>query len=407
MPLPQSHNVSKPKVLLFFRRYASSFTAYSWIFGRCGRIEVHTMAPETHPIRHSKWVDQHLVFESDGELVERLVAALEEGGYDALICLDEPAREIVLEHRDHPTLKPYLPFAEGSPLFEAAVNKVKFQQWCAELGFDSPKSFYCSTREEVQNAVAKFDYPFVLKGAHGAGGQQVHIVENEKTLASLLHDVEGSPGEEWIVQEYLTGAVGTTIFVARGGRLYAHCSVKNRVCMYGGIGPSAICKFVVDPEFERIAQAMAEHVDGLTGVDWMQHEDGRYLLIDPHLGRATPNAVIAHMDGVDFGDAMYRALSGQAPSVPVPQNSGKKVWLMPKSLNLIFEGRLGAALRVANPFSRNVRVFFAGKREWRLFAALTFEVLSGNLRVLLGRIRRNMFQSKTSDRVEPDISNEG
>jgi len=34
-------------------------------------------------------------------------------------------------------------------------------------------------------------------------------------------------------------------------------------------------------------------------------------------------------------------------------------------------------------------------------------VLSGNLRVLLGRIRRNMFQSKTSDRVEPDISNEG
>lgn len=398
----------KPKVLLVYRRYASSFTAYPWILGRAGKIEVHTLAPESHAIRHSTWVDRIHLFREDSLLLERLTEVLEQDDYTAMLCVDEPAREAVLEHCDNPVLKPFLPFPEGSPLFEAAVNKVSFQKWCAAHGLETPRSVFCSSVEAVAQAAQEFAYPFVLKGAHGAGGQQVHIVGSNEQLESLLQLVAVDHDEEWIVQEFLTGAVGTTLFVARNGKLYAHCSVKNRVCMHGGIGPSAICQFVVDPALEKIAGMLAPHMDGLTGVDWMHTEDGRFVLIDPHFGRATPNAVIAHLDGVDFGDAYFRSLVTQEPALCVPKNSSLRVWLMPKSLNLLFEGRLGEALRVANPSSKQVRVFWGGAKEWRLVFALTSELLSGNLRVLLGRIRNKLFCSKGSvdgDMVSADISN--
>lgn len=392
MPTSHLQYGPRPRVLLLYRQYASSFTAYPWIFGRDRNIEVHTLAPSSHAIRHSRWVDTYHTFEEPESMIGVLLDLLEEGAYDAMLCIDEPARELVLENRGNALIKPYLPFPENSPLFEAAVNKVKFQQWCAGQGLTSPRSQFCSSLEELESAAGEFEFPFILKGALGAGGQQVHVVRNKDEFVTLISDICPAPGNEWIVQEYITGSVGTTLFVARGGELYAHCSVINRVCMHGGIGPSAICEFIVAPELEAIATQLARHMNGLTGVDWMRDADGRFILIDPHFGRATPNAVIAHLDGVDFGQAFYRALSGERPQVVRPNDSRKQVWLMPKSLNLIFEGRLFEAFRMANPFSRKVAVFWSGKGEWRLFAALSAELLAGNLRVLFGAVRRKFLK---------------
>lgn len=390
--MPHSESAAKPKVLLLYRQYASSFTAYPWIFGRERKIEVHTLAPRSHAIRHSRWVDGHHTFDEPGGMIEALLDLLE-SGYDAMLCIDEPARELVLENRGNPLIRPYLPFPENSDLFEAAVNKVKFQQWCARQGLASPRSEFCATRDELESAAGEFDFPLILKGAHGAGGQQVHIVRNKDEFAPLIAGIHPAPGDEWIVQEYITGSVGTTLFVAGGGELYAHCSVINRVCMHGGIGPSAICEFIVAPELEAIAAELAKHMDGLTGVDWMRDAEGRFILIDPHFGRATPNAVIAHLGGVDFGQAFYRALTGARPEMKRPNDSHNQAWLMPKSLNLIFEGRLFEALRCANPFSRKVKIFWGGRGEWRLFLALTADVVLGNLRVLFGAARRRFLKT--------------
>ncbi len=381
--MPENTSSGKLKVLLIYRRYACSFTAYPWVLCRGGKLQVDVLSPAGHAVHASRWVQQFFDFRDDAGLIERLQIILHDGSYAAVLCIDEPARELYLTHRRMPELANYLPFPLDSELNQVATNKVVFQQWCERLGIPVPRSLTGDTPKALQMATQAFRLPYVVKEAVGTGGRQVHIIRNHSQLEAVI---PRCGDKEWIVQEYISGSVGTTLFVARRGKLYAHCSLKNSVCMQGGIGPAVICQFTVDPQLEAIAHKIACYVDGLTGFDWMQRGDGSYVVIDPHLGRVTPNAVITHLDGVDFGAAFYQSLIGDEPCVPQPWDSGQLVWLMPRALKLLFEGRCSEGLRVANPFRMDVTVFCGGAGEWRLFLVLTKEILWGNLRVLFGRV---------------------
>ncbi|MEM8867183.1 MAG: hypothetical protein AAGC73_02840 [Verrucomicrobiota bacterium] len=377
----------KPRVLLVYRRYSSSFVSYPWVLARDGKVIVDTISPVGHLINHSVWVNERIKITQFEDFLDRLCEVLREGDYDELLCIDEPSRTLVLEGADRTELAPYMPFDPDSPLQKAATNKTAFHDWCASVGLDSPISQNYATSDAVREAVSGLDYPFVLKAAESAGGKHVFIVRSPKDLEAGLGFL---PSEtEWILQEYLGSLAGTSIFMAREGKLYAHCSFENIVCMAGGVGPSAVCNQVESEALNALIQKVAQHVDGLTGFDWMRREDGSYVLIDPHFGRVAPTGVCAHLLGVDFGQAYYDSYQGTfSPSKYTKACS--VVWMFPQILNLALSRDFRSAWRLQNPFSRGVKCFYFAKGEWRIFILQLTDYFVSQIRISIGRWRNHL-----------------
>ena len=382
--------VAPRRVLLVYSLYSSSLIAYPWILARDGNVVVDTISLKNHVVRHSVWVDSHILVKKPEDFIDRLCDALRESHYDEMICIDEHARTLVFEGAAREELKPYLPFPLESSLFQVATNKSKFYEWCADQGLNVPWSITCHSTTAVKTAVANIDSPYVLKGAVGEGGVQVYIVRKPDDLERALSS-EGE-GTEWIIQEYLSGAVGTTIFVAREGRLFTHCSFENVACNHNGLGPSAIVRHVENHALEDIAIQVASQVGGLTGYDWMIREDGSYVLIDPHFGRCAPSGACTHLVGVDLGQAYYASISNDRVSSNYHQ-SGSVVWIFPQVLQLILERGIAAAFRTGSPTEKHVKLHLCGDGEWRLFLLQLLDSLQLQARVYYRIIRRKLFRS--------------
>ncbi len=232
-------------------------------------------------------------------------------------------------------------------------------------------------------------YPLILKGAVGSGGQTVHLVRHPDGLRSAL--AASPPTRGWLVQEYVGGPVGSTSFAARNGTIYGYCSSYKHMSLDGGLGPSSIRRFVAHDELERLTRriAAAGRISGITGYDWMEPEPGVFQAIDPHLGRTTSSAPASSFDGVDLGRAFHASLTGGDPEPP-PRGSGRIVWMMPQSIQLLFEAGPATVLRRANPIRRDVSVFWCGEGEGRMFRHIALDYLRGQLGVLLGRWRRKL-----------------
>jgi hypothetical protein len=305
-----------------------------------------------------------------------------------VLGVDEPSRTLLLKHREISELNRYLPFRQDSVLHEVAVNKIEFQKWCNNLGIDCPRSVYVNDANAVADAAKQFSYPFILKGALGAGGMCVDRIDSSEDLKSVLEQNSGRG--EWIVQEFVDGQVGTTGFVAGREGLYALCSVTNLVCMGDGFGPSQIGCFVRDQRLREITEKMTSQggVYGMTGFDWIKTSTGEYKVIDPHFGRVVPNMVVAHLDGVDWGEAYADYITNQPAQLREGRGAEIVYWLFPQSLQLFFEGRLWQTLKNYPPWKRHVRLFFAGKNEWRMFFSQSLEFIFGRARVVLGAVRK-------------------
>ena len=375
------------RVLLIYRRYASSFTAYPWILARSGRLCVDVLAPKQHMVRHSKWINEHIAVERDQEFIPRLLESLATRNYTSVLCVDEPSRKLLLEHRELPELRNFLPFEPDSILNEVAVNKIEFQKWCESLGIDCPRSICLSNASEVEAAARQFTYPYIVKGALGAGGQCVDRIECVSDLKCVID--ENADRKGWILQDFVEGDAGTTGFVACDKGLYAVCSVINHACMGNGLGPSQIGQFWQDDRLREMTKKMTEvgGMRGMTGFDWIMMPNGDYKVIDPHFGRAVPNMVVAHLDGVDLGEAYANFITDQSVELREGHGSGAFYWLFPQSLQMIFESRFLGALKKYPPWKQNIHLFLAGEGEWRMFFVQSLEFLWGHARVILGGIR--------------------
>jgi predicted ATP-grasp superfamily ATP-dependent carboligase len=388
-----------PRILLLYRCYSSSFTAYPSILAGEGLMEVDVIAPSRHVIRQSVWVGEHFAANSDEAFLVVLCERLKSGAYQALFCIDEPSRELVLANAQLPELFDYLPFGSQSELNRAAVDKGAFYHWCARHSIPCPKSVCTQSASEVLGLAEEFEFPLVVKGARGAGGIEVDIVRSQQELEVVLNAHREREG--WVLQEFIDGPVGTTTFVAREGRRYAIYSVVNRVCMRGGTGPSAICESIYDPRLAALADVMIRDggVNGMTGFDWMLTPDGEYRVIDPHFGRAVPNAVAGHLSGVNWGHAFWASLVGKEPAlVCAVDEPSYTVWLFPQALQLLFEPHFWKSFRTYSPFRADVKLFLCGRREWRLFLCQLAEHFLGRFRVLAGAFKGRMLGKRSGSR---------
>ncbi|HAV12770.1 MAG TPA: hypothetical protein DCX06_04635 [Opitutae bacterium] len=383
---------SKKRVLLVFNKSSSSFPAYTWMIARDGLTDVDVLTPPTHPVRCSKWVIEAHAYETPEKFTLTLKGLLDSGRYDALHAIDESSRKLIFACREEDWLKPYLPFPEGSLLFDACGDKVLFQEWCESNEIPVPKAYRANDWNEVIERAMAMSYPFILKGAEGSRGVEVHLIRSQSELADVPRN--SSIQKHWLLQQYIDGAVGYTSIIAKDGQLYGTSSCYKHVSLSGGLGPAAVLKYVANAELERIAQMVAEK-SGLTGIggfDWMEAAEGEYKIIDPHLGRGPVTAAVSCHVGIDLGRAYHRSLTGAAPE-PFSTAGDRIVWVMPQMINILFDGRILEAIKKANPFSSNVSFFWYGKGDLRVFWKIAFPLFVGRARVLLGALRRRIYSS--------------
>jgi len=365
------------------------------MLAQSGELLVDAISMDDHLIQYSVWIDRFIAVSDGEDFLEKLCNLLSSGDYDEMICVDEPARTMVIGAIHRPELMRYQPFKENTSMAQVAIDKAEFNRWCKSINLSTPKSLVCESAGEVEAAAEDFGYPFVLKGAFGSGGQQVYIIKRASDVDLVFSSAKRTTA--WVVQEYLGGAVGTSMFVARAGHLYTHCSVINRVSTSGGVGPAAICQPHSTPLLEDIVKTVAQYVEGITGFDWILREDGTYALIDPHFGRVAPTAVCAHLYGIDFGAAYCASLKGSAVSFN-HQTSDVIVWVFPQFLQLVFQGGLCHAWRCASPFRSDVKFHFCSRGEWGMCLRQFLEYIRGQIIVFMGKWRRRLIGNHQSHR---------
>ncbi|WP_269523902.1 ATP-grasp domain-containing protein [Coraliomargarita parva] len=383
MPTPPR----KPCVLLVYGQYSSSFTAYPWMLAKDGRLTVDVLTRPDHTVRHSVWIRKVHYFESITDVVASLKACLSEESYEMVLYMDEPARAQLLTHRNDPILEPHLPFPANSALNQAVDDKQLFYRWCAQHEIPIPRSIEVKQPDDIRPAVEKIGYPCMLKAAVGSGGKGIHLFLNAEELEDYLREAHTDTGP-WVAQEYIDGPVGSVSMACKKGKVYGMCSSAKHVSLSGGLGPSAIRRLIHDPALDAIARRVAEagHITGITGFDWMQVGPGQYRVIDPHLGRCTTSCVVASQDGVEMGRAIHSALTGGVPE-PVSRGSGRIIWMMPQTIELIFQGRFFLAWSKASLFRKNTSIFWCGQGEWRMLLRLMGAYLVAQMRILGGRLR--------------------
>ncbi len=379
------------RILLVFGRYSSSFTAYPWVLARDGLFVVDALAPSWHDVAWSRWLHRFVPFEGPEDFDRTLRDALIAGDYHAVLPMDDPARALVEPKLDGPGQSPTSPEADGVPLSRIASDKVRFHAWARRGGIPVPESIVAGSAEQIRAAAARLGYPVVLKEAHGSGGRNVFVLSGPDRLDGALAELGLARLEDdnpFVVQVHLPGRVGSTVIVAREGRVFAVFSVENVLRLDRGLGPAAICRVTDSPALRDLARAFAEagRLSGLTGFDWVETEDGNPVVIDCHLGRALPTGVLAHYAGIDLGRALHASLTDGEPEPPA-RETGQTIWVMPQLVVAVFQGRLFEGLRKAFPLRRDVSVFWGGEGEGRLIRRLLGDYVRGRGGVLLGQWR--------------------
>lgn len=390
---PQYSATSAPlKVLLLFRQSSSSFTAYPWALAQSGKLLVDTVARYDHVIKHSAWSNEHYAFEDDENCITILKGRLATQEYAALYCMGAPALDILLEHRGDPILRPYLPYSHESEMFEILEDKQLFQEWCHSLDIPIPQSCYAQSASKLFLRSDGFRYPSVLKFSKGYGGQEVFVVHSKQEIEDTLAAHPPSAETSLILQDYIDGVVGTTLFVANKGKIYGCFSLEKVRRLCEGLGPTVACRFIDSQELSQFAAkiAMKSLVSGITGFDWVQSREGQYYVIDPHLGRATPNVIISHFAGIDLGDVTHASLVEVGRSQNEIVSNQKTIWLMPQALEYLFEPKTSAqAPQVSSP-QVGMAVFWCGRNESKLFILQAAECIYSQMRITFGRWRRQL-----------------
>lgn len=377
-----------PRVLLVYRRHASSFVYYPALLARAG-LAVDILTAPNHPARHSRHVrERFTAADSDVAFQDALAERLAAEVYAEVLFIDEPARRLAYGLPADPARDARLPIPRTNPLSAIVEDKILFQAWCEQHGLPVPRVRLPVDAEAAVRAAAALGYPVVLKGAAGAGGQAVRICADENAVREGFAPL-AILGGRVMAQEFVAGPVGSVTFAARRGRVGAWDAGEKLLALKDGLGPSVVRRTRADPELGRLALAVAAagEVSGITGFDWMETAPGRFVIIDPHFGRCTPPAVIGASSGVEFGDALRRLIDGDHRVVS-PTCGGKRVALFPQIIEVVFQGRLFGLLRAAPPFARGVRYFFGPADEWRLSARIAIHYVVSGLRVLAGRLRR-------------------
>jgi glutathione synthase/RimK-type ligase-like ATP-grasp enzyme len=273
--------------------------------------EVHGAdAYEDAPGSRSRFAAGHLVTPPAFPRTAEFVAAIADYSRAHSIDLVAPTFEetfaLAARRRDLP---------EGTGLFAAPFetlaqlhNKATFQALADRLGMLTP-STTIATDADALRAAADGLPRYIAKPAFSRAGTALVTNVGPRAGERSIERANPSPGNPWLVQEFIDGDDLACLAVAREGSVTAYATYEEPL---QGDGGYAMRQVAIDARptlgiVTTIAEAVGMH--GFFGLDYRMSESGPYLL--ECNARCSPGALL-------FSDAeLASAILGEPPSEPL------------------------------------------------------------------------------------------
>ncbi|MGA7538996.1 MAG: NAD(P)-binding domain-containing protein [Steroidobacteraceae bacterium] len=218
------------------------------------------------------------------------------------------------------------------------ADKAQFHELAERSGFPVPRGTVLRCEDDFER-IAALTPPFVLKPA-----DQRRVLWGEVDRIALADSIEKARAAAGrlltrapplIVQEWIEGDdtdIYFTLFTcAANGRLIGIFTGRKIVCSPPRIGSTAAC--IAAPEVAealgRETSRFVEHFGyrGLGGLEFKRdRRTGRYLIIEPTVGRTDWQEEIATLCGINLPLLAYRAALGEAIPVGPQGESSPIVW---------------------------------------------------------------------------------
>jgi hypothetical protein len=320
-------------------------------FAQAG-ARVEALFPRHHPMRASRYLSGGHAY-SPLTPLETLRRAIAASAPDLIVPCDDRAVLQLLQLREeaeHAALGDLITFSLGNPAaYPRLTARHGFMAEAAAIGVTTAPSIAATDEEQLEDALAAFGFPAVLKTDESWGGDGVAAVSDPETARQAFrrfttpfnplrqmaramkrrdsHFLPSTrarkiPGVS--VQKFIEGQPATTSFACWQGEIVGinHFDVVESC---GDTGPASVVRRVNCLWMEDAAQRIAAHfgLSGLHGLDFMRDEDGVAHLIEIN-PRATPTSHLALGLDHDPTAALLTAALGH-PATPRPAVTGQEL----------------------------------------------------------------------------------
>ncbi len=287
-----------------------------------------------HPCSRTRVCEQ--VFECDigSDAVVELLAKLgpllqsEQPQHKSVLvpCSD---RAVTIISRDRARLTPW--YHVGMPAndtMEMLMDKISFYRFATQHGFAVPKTFVITRRSEAEDAARALQFPCILKPHRKTreweknSGHKAFKIANEGEFLRT-YDRCAAYADALLAQEWIEGPDSNLYscncyFNANGEPLVTFVARKLRQwppeAGTSCLGEECRNDHVLNESLRLFREVRFQ---GLGYVEMKQSSrDGRYVIVEPNVGRPTGRSAIAEAGGVELLFTMYCDLLG----LPLPEN---------------------------------------------------------------------------------------
>jgi predicted ATP-grasp superfamily ATP-dependent carboligase len=237
---------------------------------------------------------------------------------------------ILLAEHGHALTETFVFPRQPIGLPRTVASKDGLYRLCKDLGVPCPEAVFPATRDEVEEFLARADFPVVVKRTsqwrlqHDTTVKSTTIAESPDALLEILGHVEDFSGAGLMFQEYIPREQGEDwIF-------HGYCN-ESSDCLVGftGIklrsypayaGPTTLGLCVENQELRQQAEELFKSINyrGIMDLDYrLDRRDGQYKLLDfnPRIGAQF--RLFVDGAGIDVVKALHLDLTGRA----VPRSS--------------------------------------------------------------------------------------
>jgi predicted ATP-grasp superfamily ATP-dependent carboligase len=257
------------------------------------------------------------------------------GGRPFLIVTDEPALLTISEHRDEleALYRFHLPARDTVLMLH---DKARFQESAVKRGWPVPNGVVMRDRADIPAMIASLGLPMILKPAdkryfHEGRAPRLVVADSYPGAVSAAERLLSLAGEV-LVQEVIEGPDDEIYFClfyrGRDGETIGMFTGRKLTSSPPGTGSTAFCTAATEESLERTTREILDQVGyfGFGGVEYKRDaRDGRFLIIEPTVGRTDWQEEVATLAGVNIPLMAYRHELGLG-SLPAGPIDKRVVW---------------------------------------------------------------------------------
>ena len=242
-------------------------------------------------------------------------------------------KNVLVVSRDRDRLAPwYHVILPDHEIVTRLVDKVSFYTYAQKEGFAIPKTCFLASRAEAENAAKSLIYPVTLKPTYRSNEWVNHTHHKAFKINSAdellaIYDQHHRFASLMVVQEWIEGTDSNLYscycYYDSNHQPAVTFTAKKIRQWPPHIGQSSLgveCQneFILH---ETLNLFGSMNYRGLAALEIKRDErDGRYLIVEPNIGRPTGRSAIAEAGGVELHYTMYCDALGW----PLPENREQK-----------------------------------------------------------------------------------